>query len=79
MKFENNEKIIEGAHSNTTNNQMELLAVCKALEALKEDCIVEIYTDSRYVQQGITEWIENWQKKNWQNASKKPVKPKTTT
>ena len=74
LRFEGVERIIEGAHSKTTNNQMELLAVCKALESLKENCEVDVFTDSQYVKNGITEWIHNWLKNNWRNASRKPVK-----
>jgi ribonuclease HI len=55
---------------------MELMAVIKSLETLKERCDVDLYTDSKYVMQGITEWITNWKKNNWKTAAKKPVKNK---
>jgi ribonuclease HI len=58
----------------TTNNRMELTAVIEALTALKRPCRVELYLDSQYVRQGITEWIHNWKKRNWLTADKKPVK-----
>ena len=70
-------KTIEGAHPETTNNQMEMMAVCKALEALTEKCQVELFTDSQYVSKGINEWIDGWIRNNWETAAKKPVKNKT--
>lgn len=74
--------IIMGGHSKelcggelvTTNNRMELMAVIRALQALKRTCNVKIYTDSVYVQKGMTEWIEGWKKRGWRTADKKPVK-----
>jgi ribonuclease HI len=63
-----------GGELDTTNNRMELTAVIKALEALKFKCQIELYTDSKYVLQGITEWMANWKKRNWRTADKKPVK-----
>lgn len=68
------EKKISGNEAHTTNNRMELTAPIKALQALKQKCHVELYTDSQYVQKGITLWYKNWLKKNWQTAGKKPVK-----
>ena len=58
----------------TTNNRMELTAVIEALASLKRSCQVELYTDSQYVRQGITEWIHNWKKRGWITADRKPVK-----
>lgn len=63
-----------GGESMTTNNRMELTAVIRALEALKRTCDVQIYTDSVYVQKGMTEWIEGWKARGWRTADKKPVK-----
>ncbi len=63
-----------GGEPVTTNNRMELTAVIRSLEALKRSCQVKIYTDSVYVQKGMTEWIEAWKKRNWRTADKKPVK-----
>ena len=71
-----------GAHSKelcggepvTTNNRMELTAVIHALQALKRSCNVKIYTDSVYVQKGMTEWLKNWKARGWRTADKKPVK-----
>ena len=67
------EKELSGAEADTTNNRMEMTAVIRALEALKEPCEVDLYSDSKYVLDGITKWIHGWQKRGWVNASKKPV------
>ena len=69
-----NEKSICGGEKNTTNNRMELLAVIKALEIIKQKADVVIYTDSTYVQKGITEWIHSWKRNQWKNSSKKIIK-----
>jgi ribonuclease HI len=63
-----------GGEAHTTNNRMELTAVIRALEALKRRCRVRLHTDSKYVQQGISEWIHAWKKRGWKTADKKPVK-----
>lgn len=70
------EKIKEicGGEANTTNNRMELMAAIQALASLKRACELTLYTDSQYVRKGITEWITNWKKRQWQTAAKKPVK-----
>jgi ribonuclease HI len=67
-------KELRGGELATTNNRMELMAAIQALEALKRPCTVELHTDSKYVQQGIHEWIHNWKKRGWLTADKKPVK-----
>ncbi len=67
------EKELSGAESHTTNNRMELTAAIRGLGALKEPCAVTLYTDSRYVIDGITQWIEGWKRRGWVNAAKKPV------
>jgi len=73
--FINNEKIvISGNKKNTTNNQMELLAAIEALKKIPERQKIQIYTDSKYVKQGITEWIEKWMQNNWKTSSKQKVK-----
>ncbi len=74
LRLEENEKELSGAESDTTNNRMELTAAIKALQALSRPCKVCLTTDSVYVKSGITDWIDNWKKKNWHTASKKPVK-----
>jgi ribonuclease HI len=67
-------KELHGGEPGTTNNRMELTAVIRALEALKRRCRVKLHTDSRYVQQGISEWIHDWKRRGWRTADKKPVK-----
>ena len=67
---------IKGSKKNTTNNQMELLAPIKALKKIPKGSNVQIFTDSKYVKSGITEWIHNWKKNGWKTASKQPVKNK---
>jgi len=68
------EKEIFGGESHTTNNRMELTAVIRALESLKQPCPVEVYTDSQYVQKGISEWLPDWKRRGWRTADRKPVK-----
>jgi ribonuclease HI len=68
------ERELFGGEADTTNNRMELVAVIQALLALKRPCEVQLYTDSVYVQKGITEWIHAWKKRGWLNAAKEPVK-----
>jgi ribonuclease HI len=68
------EKELFGGEANTTNNRMELMAVIQALSALTRPCHVVIHTDSKYVLQGITEWLTGWKTKGWKTASKAPVK-----
>lgn len=67
---------IYGGEKNTTNNQMELTAVIEALKLLKYKCDVDVWTDSQYVKNGISEWIIGWKKNGWKNSQKKPVKNK---
>ena len=76
LKYNNQQKEINGFSVNTTNNIMELTAVIKALESLNRKCEIQITTDSTYVKNGITTWINNWKKNNWKTANKKPVKNK---
>ena len=76
MVYETKEKKLYGGQKDTTNNQMELKAAIEGLKALSEPCFVELTTDSKYVMQGITQWIDNWQKNNWKTANKKDVKNK---
>ncbi len=68
------EKELWGAEPETTNNRMEMTAAIMALEALKKPSDVDLYTDSKYVMQGITEWIGGWKSRGWKTADKKPVK-----
>ena len=74
LVYKDNVKEISGNTSNTTNNIMELTAVIKALESLKEQCHVMLTTDSNYVKDGITDWIKTWKLNGWKTANKKPVK-----
>ena len=68
------EKELWGGEASTTNNRMELTAVIRALEALKRPSRVRLYTDSQYVQKGISAWIRQWKRNGWRTADKKPVK-----
>ena len=68
------EKYLKGGEKNTTNNRMEMTAVIEALKALKTNCLVELFTDSQYVNRGVNEWLQNWKKSGWKTASKAPVK-----
>ncbi|MFA0810109.1 ribonuclease HI [Microbulbifer epialgicus] len=74
LVFGDLEKELFGGESHTTNNRMELMAAIQALKALKQPCQVDLHTDSQYLRQGITGWINNWKKNGWKTASKKPVK-----
>ena len=70
----NQERILSGNNEMTTNNRMELLAVIKALESINHHLEITIYTDSKYVINGITSWIKKWKTNDWKNSSKTPVK-----
>lgn len=74
MQYNNSIKELYGGEPETTNNRMELIAVINALEALSRSCKVRISSDSQYVLKGITEWMQNWKKRGWKTAAKKPVK-----
>ena len=76
LRYGTTEKEIYGASKNTTNNIMELTAVIESLKNLKKPCELIITTDSKYVKNGITEWIHNWKKNGWRTAAKKEVKNK---
>ena len=67
-------KEVSGAESLTTNNRMELMAAIGGLGALKRRCAVKLYTDSKYVLQGITEWLPNWKARAWLTSAREPVK-----
>jgi ribonuclease HI len=69
-----NEREICGGEAATTNNRMEMMAAIQALEALKKPCEVELFTDSQYVKNGITEWLPGWKARGWRTAAKGPVK-----
>ncbi len=74
LRFGGHEKRLHGGESPTTNNRMELMAVIRALEAMKRPAPIKVHTDSQYVRQGITQWIHNWKRNGWKTASKQPVK-----
>lgn len=74
LAYKGKEKELHGGEALTTNNRMELMAAIKALEELSRPCEVVLNTDSKYVLQGITEWLPNWKKRGWKTAAKKPVK-----
>ena len=74
LRYGSTEKTLSGGEPDTTNNRMELMAAIMALEALTQSCEVVLTTDSRYVMDGITQWMANWKKRGWKTASKQPVK-----
>jgi ribonuclease HI len=74
LRFGEREREVYGGEPLTTNNRMELTAVIRALETLERPCRVEIYTDSQYVKNGITEWLAQWKRRGWLTADRKPVK-----
>lgn len=71
LRYNQVEKELSGGEPDTTNNRMELTAVISALSALKEPCNITLYTDSRYVMDGIEKWIQNWKQNGWKTANKK--------
>lgn len=74
LRYGKREKELSGGEAETTNNRMELLAAISALKALKEPCKVDLHTDSAYVRDGITQWIDGWKRNGWRTADRKPVK-----
>ncbi|RTZ66172.1 MAG: ribonuclease HI [Aquificaceae bacterium] len=76
LRYGKHEKELYGYEAETTNNRMELMAAIKGLEVLDQPCNVILTTDSQYVRQGISQWMENWKKRGWKTAAKKPVKNK---
>jgi ribonuclease HI len=74
LMFGEHAKELCGGEPDTTNNQMELTAAIEALNALKESCKVELYTDSKYLQNGISTWLPNWVRNGWKTSNRKPVK-----
>ena len=74
LRMGKHEKELSGGEADTTNNRMEMIAAIRALEALIEPCSVTLYSDSKYVLDGITKWVHGWKKRGWVNASRKPVR-----
>lgn len=70
----NSRRELTGAEPSTTNNRMELTGVIEGLSALKRNCSVHLHTDSKYVLQGATEWLEDWKARGWRTAARQPVK-----
>jgi len=73
LTYQGHTKQISGAQELTTNNRMELTAVIRALQELKESCNIDLFTDSQYVANGFQEWLPAWKKKGWKTAANKPV------
>ena len=73
---DSNQSSISGSENNTTNNRMELIAPIMALKKIKKKSEITIFTDSKYVKDGITDWIKKWKQNNWKSSNKKPVKNK---
>ena len=73
LRYKGHEKELSGGEQETTNNRMELMAAIAGLSALKSRCVVDLYTDSVYVRDGITKWLSNWKSNGWRTAAKKPV------
>ncbi len=71
LRYKNIEKELSGGEAETTNNRMELTAVIEALRALKTVCNITLYTDSKYVMDGVTEWLPKWKCNNWKTANKR--------
>lgn len=71
LRYGETEKELSGGDAQTTNNRMELTAVIEALKALKRECEITLYTDSRYVMDGVNEWLPNWKKNGWRTTNKK--------
>ena len=74
LQIDGREKELCGGEQATTNNRMELTAVIRALQALKRPCEIDLYTDSQYVQKGISEWVAAWKRRGWKTTGRKPVK-----
>jgi ribonuclease HI len=74
LRYQNKEKSLSGAVEHTTNNRMELQAAIEGLNALTKSCVVDLYTDSNYLRQGMMTWLNQWKKKGWKNSKKEPVK-----
>ena len=74
LLYNGHRKELSGGDPSTTNNRMEMIAVIEALAALRRSCKIVIHTDSSYVMKGMTEWLENWKRRGWKTADRKPVK-----
>lgn len=74
LRWRGTEKELCGGELQTTNNRMEMMAVIQGLNSLKRPCEIDVFTDSQYVQKGVTEWLRGWKARGWKTADKKPVK-----
>jgi len=74
LRYQGRERELTGGEAQTTNNRMELMAAISGLEAISEDCLVTLFTDSQYVRQGTTLWLPNWQRRNWKTSGGDAVK-----
>lgn len=74
LRSKGKEREMYGGEAHTTNNRMELMAAIAALEVLSRPCHIKLHTDSKYVQQGISEWVHGWKQRGWKTAAKQPVK-----
>ena len=74
LRYGDHERELFGGEAQTTNNRMEMTAVIRSLQALKRECRVVVTTDSMYVKQGITQWLQGWKRRGWRKADKSPVK-----
>jgi ribonuclease HI len=74
LRYQGNLKTLNGFDPETTNNRMELTAVIEGLRGLTRSCDIELHTDSKYVMQGVNEWLSNWKRNGWKTAARKPVK-----
>jgi ribonuclease HI len=74
LMYNGHRRELSGGDPSTTNNRMEMTAVIEALDALKRSCRIIIHTDSTYVMKGMTEWMDNWKRRGWKTADRKPVK-----
>lgn len=74
LRYGDASRLLHGSDKLTTNNRMELMAAIEGLRSLKRDCEVDLYTDSQYVRQGITQWMTKWKANGWKTAAKQPVK-----
>lgn len=74
LRYGDHERVLSGAEVETTNNRMEMMAAIAALEALTRNCIVDLYTDSQYLRNGITQWLPAWKRRGWKTADRQPVK-----
>ena len=74
LRYGTHEKELNGGEVETTNNRMEMMAVIESLAALNKSCTIDLYTDSVYVKDGVTKWLQGWKAKGWKTSTKKPVK-----